>query len=84
MEGCKLMNSRGGPPIRGCMLMNSRGGPSILSSRDNFYGCSGTYLLDVLWPRLSRLIQPMYYSGNHGLSYEYLSFIFCSAIIFCT
>ena len=30
LGGCKLMNSRGGPPIRGCMLMNSGGGPTIL------------------------------------------------------
>ena len=48
------------------------------------YVICDTYVLDVLWPCLSRLIQPMYYSGNHELSYEYLSFIFCSAIIFCT
>jgi hypothetical protein len=27
LGGCKLMNSRGGPPIWGCMLMNSKGGP---------------------------------------------------------
>ena len=41
------------------------------------------YTLDVLWRRLPNLIQPMYYSGNHGLSSEYLSFIFRPAIISC-
>ena len=36
------------------------------------------YTLDVIW---SILIQPMYYSGNHGVSSEYLSFFFRQAII---
>ena len=38
------------------------------------------HLLDVSWPGLSNRIQPMYYLGNHGVSFEYLSFPFHPAI----
>ena len=41
------------------------------------------YLLDSSEPWLPNPIQPMYYSGNHGVSSEYLSFIFRPAIISC-
>ena len=46
--------------------------------------CISICSVDVLWRQLRNLIQPMYYSGNHGVSSEYLSFIFRPAIISCT
>ena len=46
-----------------------------------YFSISST--LDVSWPRLLNWIQPKYYSGNHGVSSEHITFFFRPAIILC-
>ena len=49
---------------------------------------SALYTVDVFWPQLPIPNQPMQYSGNPGVSSEYLSFFFVQplsyALNFCT